>query len=101
MTDHRDAVPISESKIRRHVIVSGLVQGVFYRHSCLIEATRLGVTGTLRNREDGTVEGDFEGSPAAVQALITWCGRGPEQARVDDVASVDAPPIGYVGFLII
>jgi acylphosphatase len=101
MTDRPDADPTSESKIRRHVIVSGLVQGVYYRHSCLIEATRLGVTGTLRNREDGTVEGDFEGPPAAVEALITWCGSGPERARVHDVAWVDAPPIGYVGFEIL
>jgi len=49
------------------------------------EARRLGIGGWVRNREDGTVEAEFTGSRAALDALVAWAGRGPSGARVHDV----------------
>jgi len=70
---------------RVRVQVSGLVQGVWFRESTKQEAERLGVTGWVRNRVDGRVEGVFEGPEAAVDRLVAWCRTGPSAARVDDV----------------
>lgn len=50
-----------------------------------MEAERLGVTGWVRNRRDGSVEAVVQGSPAAVDAIVAWARRGPELARVTDV----------------
>jgi acylphosphatase len=72
-------------KIRATVIVSGLVQGVNFRHYTRVQAEALGVAGWVRNRPDGHVEGCFEGEEPAVEALIDWCRRGPDWARVDGV----------------
>ncbi len=56
--------------IRRKVVVSGRVQGVFFRDSCRRMAEALGVSGWARNRGDGTFEAVFEGSPHAVEQLV-------------------------------
>jgi acylphosphatase len=53
------------------------------------EATRLGVTGWVRNRRDGTVEAVVDGAPAAVAAIVAWARTGPPGARVTDVAVSD------------
>lgn len=89
----------NEEIVRRHVIVSGRVQGVFFRDSTQREARRLGVAGWVRNLGDGTVEAVFEGDAGAVDAMLDFCRRGPERARVDEVA-VDAgqPQEGLQGF---
>ena len=74
----------------QHLIISGRVQGVGFRYSMLAEARRLGVTGWVRNRRDGTVEAVVDGDPAAVAAMVKWAGAGPPGARVTDVAVGDA-----------
>lgn len=84
--------------VRRRVVVTGLVQGVFYRDSCRSEATRHGVTGWVRNREDGAVEAVFEGAADAVDAMVAWCRTGPPQADVADVQVSDEEPQGERGF---
>jgi acylphosphatase len=78
--------------IRRRVVVSGRVQGVFFRDSCRELATRRGVSGWVANRDDGTVEAVFEGEPAAVETLVDWCRSGPPSARVDRVEVSDEEP---------
>lgn len=70
---------------RVHVFISGKVQGVFFRDSTREEATRLGVTGWVRNLPDGRVEGVFDGPREAVDALVAWCKHGPPGARVEDL----------------
>jgi acylphosphatase len=101
-TGDNPAVPgPARDAIRRRVIISGRVQGVWFRAACSEEANRLGVSGTVQNRPDGTVEGDFEGEPAAVLALIEWCHHGPSEAVVADVAVVEARPIGYGDFRVV
>ena len=71
--------------IRAELVVSGLVQGVFYRASAQTEALRLGLLGEVRNLPGGEVEAIVEGPRAQVEAFIAWCRRGPEAARVDAV----------------
>jgi acylphosphatase len=73
----------------KHLIISGRVQGVGFRYSMLAEAERLGVTGWVRNRRDGTVEAVVDGDPAAVSAIIDWARRGPRGARINRVAIAD------------
>ncbi len=67
------------------LVVHGRVQGVFYRDSMRREAQRLGVTGWVRNRNDGTVEAAVQGETAAVDAIVRWAHHGPEHARVERV----------------
>jgi acylphosphatase len=74
------------------------VQGVFFRASCRRAAEELGVSGWIRNREDGAVEAVFEGERSAVEAMVGWMSRGPEQARVTDVQVNDEQPAGETGF---
>ncbi len=71
---------------RIHAIVSGRVQGVSYRASTASEARRLGVVGWVRNRSDGTVELEAEGSEETISQLIVWCEQGPPSAAVSGVA---------------
>ncbi len=79
-------------------MVSGTVQGVFFRASCQREAARRGVAGWVSNRPDGAVEAVFEGEDAAVDALVTWCRQGPPHAVVSDVDVSDEEPEGVFGF---
>ncbi|HEY8590771.1 MAG TPA: acylphosphatase [Naasia sp.] len=82
----------------RHVLVSGVVQGVGFRWSARTEAQRLGVAGWVRNLPDGTVEAHLEGADAAVDAMIEWLHTGPPGARVESVEVQDAAEEGAAGF---
>ena len=68
--------------ITRQISISGRVQGVGFRDALLREARRLGVTGWVRNRADGSVEALVQGSPEAVEKIIGWARRGPPAALV-------------------
>jgi acylphosphatase len=80
--------------IRRRVVISGEVQGVFFRDTCRRQAQAHSVTGWVRNSPDGTVEAVFEGAPEAVQAMIAWARRGPSMAYVDRVEVTEEEPVG-------
>lgn len=71
---------------RVHLVASGRVQGVWYRQSTCDAAARLGLRGWVRNLPDGRVEAEAEGPRADLEALVAFCRRGPEAARVDDLA---------------
>lgn len=88
------AVPV----IRRRAVVSGRVQGVFFRQSCQREALRLGVAGSARNLDDGRVEVIAEGEADAVDALVAWCRSGPPRALVTRVEVRAEVPTGVTGF---
>lgn len=72
-------------KTRAHVIISGLVQGVFFRYETRMRAQSLGLTGWAMNRSDGRVEAVFEGNKDALETIVRWCHRGPSGAVVDNV----------------
>jgi acylphosphatase len=71
---------------RVEVVITGRVQGVFYRKSARDEAERLGLKGEVRNLPDGSVELIAEGEQAVLEELIAWCRRGPPLARVEEVS---------------
>lgn len=75
-------------KARAHVIVSGHVQGVFFRSETTRRASELGVNGWVRNTMDGKLEAVFEGDKENVVTLVEFCKHGPSGARVEDI-SVD------------
>ncbi len=82
-------------KICRRCLVSGRVQGVFYRASTRDRARSLGVTGYARNLDDGRVEVLACGEPSKVDAMIEWLWEGSRASRVDAVDvedAQDAPP---------
>jgi acylphosphatase len=84
--------------VRQHVVVTGHVQGVFFRESTRREAERRGVGGWVRNRSDGAVEAVFEGSVEDVRALVEFCARGPRGADVREVEASDEEVEGLSGF---
>ncbi|HPD56965.1 MAG TPA: acylphosphatase [Smithellaceae bacterium] len=70
---------------RIHVLISGRVQGVFFRAETQRTATGLNLTGWVRNLPDGRVEAVFEGEDANVDKMLAWCQHGPPAARVQEV----------------
>lgn len=89
------------SESRAHVYISGTVQGVYFRANTRDQATDRGVTGWVKNLNDGRVEAVFEGPNAAVQDLIDWCHTGSPRASVDDVVVEWEDPTGnYTEFTI-
>ncbi|NNL75323.1 MAG: acylphosphatase [Desulfobacterales bacterium] len=74
-----------EDNVRAQAIISGRVQGVFFRVETQRAADRIGVSGWVRNRSDGTVEAVFEGDRTRVDAVLEWCNEGPRHANVTDV----------------
>ncbi|HET9552130.1 MAG TPA: acylphosphatase [Anaeromyxobacteraceae bacterium] len=73
------------ARARLHLVVSGKVQGVFFRQATADEAARLGLDGWVRNLGDGRVEAEAEGERASLEALLAFCRRGPPAARVEGV----------------
>jgi acylphosphatase len=82
----------STGRVRTRLVITGRVQGVWYRGATEAQARRLAVDGWVRNLPDGTVEAVVEGEPAAVRALVEWCRTGPPGARVASVREQPEPP---------
>lgn len=76
-------------QVTRRFLVTGKVQGVYFRQSTRVQAERLGIRGVARNLPDGSVEVIAHGVPAAVAELRGWLGRGPPMARVSSVRELD------------
>jgi acylphosphatase len=71
--------------------IKGRVQGVFFRHSAMHEAVRLGLTGWIRNCPDGDVEAVAEGDSKSVRQFVSWCRKGPPHAQVEQVQMSESP----------
>ena len=82
---------------RIHAIVHGRVQGVAFREHTRKEAVRLGVSGWVRNRPDGTVEVVAEGESTGVDALLAWAKKGPPLAQVLSIDFEGEAPVGDSG----
>jgi acylphosphatase len=85
-SDRSKHAEVLSGDVCARVVVSGRVQGVFFRYSCAREARGAGLRGSVRNLPDGRVEAVFQGPSAAVERLVRWCSQGPPAARVTDVA---------------
>jgi acylphosphatase len=70
---------------RLEIVISGRVQGVWFRASTRDEALRLELRGWVRNLPDGRVGAVFEGEEDRLRQMLDWCRRGPPGARVDNV----------------
>ncbi len=86
--------------MRRRAVVSGRVQGVWYRDTARREAERLGLAGRAENQADGTVLLEAEGAQAAVDAFLAWAAEGPPRARVDAMSVEVVQPLGRAGFTV-
>ncbi|HEY8544533.1 MAG TPA: acylphosphatase [Acidimicrobiales bacterium] len=91
---------MTDGVVRYRVVVTGRVQGVWYRESCRRTAERLGVGGWVRNRPDGSVEAAVEGPPAAVDRLLDWMREGPPRAVVEKVDPRLEDPAGDRAFVV-
>ncbi len=88
------------TSVARRVVVSGRVQGVFFRDTCRREAVTAGVCGWIRNLHSGEVEAWFEGELPAVERVVAWCHHGPSRAEVTGVAVHEEEPRGLRGFAV-
>ncbi len=84
--------------VRRHVVVHGRVQGVFFRDTTRRMAESRGVAGWVRNTPEGQVEAVFEGGDEAVEAMVAFAHQGPRGATVEHVEVIDEQPEGLTGF---
>ncbi len=80
------------------LVVTGHVQGVFYRAGLREQASRLGVAGWARNEPDGTVRAHVEGPAGALSELLEWCEIGSPMARVEDVRQHEGTVEGLTSF---
>jgi len=78
---------------RVHLVISGRVQGVYFRQSSLEFAAGMGLDGWVRNRPDGTVELVAQGSSEDLERLVKWCHVGPTAAKVSALERTDAEPV--------
>jgi acylphosphatase len=85
---------------RAHVVVTGRVQGVFFRVETRNRARSLGLGGWVRNNGDGSVEAVFEGADERVESMVEWCRRGPAHADVEDVQVAWEDPRGDTEFAV-
>ena len=92
---------VTPETFRVRVVVTGRVQGVWFRDSCREQARALRVGGWVRNRADGAVEAEFEGPRAAVDRMVAWCHDGPPRARVDTVGVAEVDPVGDTRFRVV
>ncbi|NKB38862.1 MAG: acylphosphatase [Gammaproteobacteria bacterium] len=87
-------------KISRKFRVCGKVQGVFFRASAKQQADCLGLTGWIRNCENGDVEGLVSGEAEAVSAMMNWLAEGPRMARVDKLTVSDCDLQSFTNFVV-
>jgi acylphosphatase len=95
------ASAVAEERTRVRLVISGRVQGVFFRESTRQVAERLEIGGWVRNVPGGRVEAVFEGPTAAVAKATAWCRSGPPGAVVQHVESRPEQPTGETGFRVL
>jgi acylphosphatase len=86
--------------VRKRLVISGRVQGVFFRDTCRRVAEEEKVSGWASNLSDGRVEVALEGDEDAVDRVVQWCREGTDWADVDSIEISDEEPEGASGFVI-
>ena len=79
--------------LHKRLRIYGQVQGVWFRGSTQEMANKLGVSGWVTNKSDGSVEAELHGPVNKVEALVEWCRTGPPSAKVEQVEITSCPPI--------
>lgn len=89
--------------MKRHwnIVVTGKVQGVYYRATTKAVADQLGIKGFVVNNPDGSVYMEAEGSLALLDSFKEWCEEGPERSEVASVSVEEAPMVGFLNFEVI
>lgn len=89
--------------MKRHVsiLVSGRVQGVFYRASAKAKADELGITGFVQNLNDGSVYIEAEGTDKALEQFKNWCSSGPPRAHVERVDIKEGGMQNFTSFAVL
>ena len=72
--------------VRAHLVIEGLVQGVYFRANTVEVARNHGVCGWVKNTPGGAVEAVLEGGEESVKMVVEWCRKGPPMARVEKVS---------------
>lgn len=83
------------------IVISGKVQGVYFRLTTKAVADQLGIKGVVFNKPDGTVFIEAEGDPFALESFLEWCQEGPENAVVENVTSAEGDMKNYRNFEVI
>lgn len=81
-----------------HLLIKGKVQGVFYRATAKDIAKKTGITGWIRNTENGDVEATITGSEHQLEAFANWCRQGPSGAKVSEVIITEQEEKAFDGF---
>jgi acylphosphatase len=84
-----------------HLVISGKVQGVFFRESARKLAEELSIKGWIKNTDDEKVEALISGDENDVNDFISWCHMGPERAEVTDVIVSQVPATSFEKFKVI
>ena len=84
--------------MNKKIQVIGKVQGVFFRKRTQEKARELAITGWVRNEPDGSVRGEIEGTPEAIDQMEAWLKVGPEKAVVQTLHSEEGEEKGYLDF---
>ena len=84
-----------------HLIIKGEVQGVFYRATAKKTADELGISGWIKNTEEGNVEALVTGSRQQLVKFISWCKQGPVTAKISEVVSTEQTETFFESFVII
>ena len=82
------------------IIISGKVHDVFFRDTTQKLARKLGIFGFVENHSDGTVYIEAEGNEDTLRELVTWCHKGPEQARVENVQVAEESLQNFADFTV-
>jgi len=82
----------------KRCLVDGRVQGVFYRSNTYSKAVEIGVTGWVRNLDDGRVEVCIQGTQDKVEAMVDWLWEGAPHSRVVSVQCADETDCEYDSF---
>ncbi len=93
---------LTKSKLVTHkAIVTGKVQGVYYRATTKEQALAMGLTGYAKNLSDGSVEVMVHGHQEKVEQLVTWLWQGPPMSKVTSVVSQTEKDYHLTGFLVL
>jgi len=94
---------ILEVPMKKHlnITVSGKVQGVYFRKYTQLEANKLGILGTVKNLDNGSVYIEAEAEENVLEQFVTWCHQGPEMANVSEVLVVEGDLKPFTEFMVL